>query len=70
MNSQTKWISIFLFLGLIIGPSSAGFWDSETPKVQQKYVITVSGHDTVDTYPDEVMERLTDKICVFIQIYF
>ena len=56
INSQIKWISIFLFIGLMIGPASAGFRDSQTPEVQQKNVITVSGHGTVDTYPDEVLE--------------
>ena len=58
MNSQTKWISIFLLIGLMIGSASAGFWDSETPGVQQKNLITVSGHGTVDTYPDEVIVKL------------
>ena len=56
MNSQTRWISIFLFVGLMIGPASAGFWDSETPGVQQKNIITVSGHGTVVTYIDKVLE--------------
>jgi len=58
MNSQIRWISIFLFIGLIIGSASAGFWDSETPGVQQKNIITVSGHGTVDTNPDKVIVRL------------
>jgi uncharacterized protein len=58
MNSQTRWISIFLLIGLMIGSASAGFWDSETPGVQQKNIITVSGYGTVDTYPDKVIVRL------------
>lgn len=56
MNSQARWISIFLFAGLMIGPASVGFWDSETSEVQQKNIIIVSGHGTVDTYPDKVVE--------------
>jgi uncharacterized protein YggE len=58
MNRQTRWISIFLFIGLMIGLASAGFWDSESPVIQQKNMITVSGYGTVDTYPDEVIVRL------------
>jgi len=42
----------------MIGSASAGFWDSKTPGVQQKNIITVSGHGTVDTYPDKVIVRL------------
>ena len=56
MNSQTRWISIFLFVGLMIGPALIGFWDSETPGVQQKNIITVSGYCAVDTYLDEVLK--------------
>ena len=56
MNSQTRWISIFLFVGLMIGPASSGFCYSDTPGVQQKNITTVSGHGTVDTYIDKVLE--------------
>ncbi len=42
----------------MIGLASAGFWDSESPVIQQKNMITVSGYGTVDTYPDEVIVRL------------
>ena len=56
MNSQTRWISIFLFVGLMIEPVSPGFCDSDTPGVQQKNIITVSGYGTVDTYIDKVLE--------------
>jgi uncharacterized protein YggE len=58
MNSKTRWITIFLLIGLMIGFASAGFWDSETPGIQHKNVITVSGHGTVDTYPDEAKIKL------------
>ncbi len=57
MNNRTRWITIFLLAGLVIsaGLASAGFWDSDAPEVQQKKVITVSGHGTVDIYPDEAV---------------
>ncbi|MEA1869300.1 MAG: SIMPL domain-containing protein [Euryarchaeota archaeon] len=61
MNNRTKWITAFLLAGLVIGLASAGFWggSSDAPTIQQKKVITVSGHGTVDTTPDEAVLRLS-----------
>ena len=62
MKDRTRWITIFLFACLVVsaGLASAGFWgeSSDAPTIQQKKVITVSGHGTVDTTPDEAVLRL------------
>ncbi len=60
MNSRTRWVTAFLLVGLVVsaGLASAGFWGSDAPTIQQKKVITVSGHGTVDTTPDEAVLRL------------
>ncbi|MEA1945255.1 MAG: SIMPL domain-containing protein [Euryarchaeota archaeon] len=60
MNNRTRWITAFLLAGLVVsaGLASAGFWGSDAPTIQQKKVITVSGHGTVDTHPDEAVLRL------------
>ncbi|MGP8319439.1 MAG: SIMPL domain-containing protein [Methanosarcinaceae archaeon] len=60
MNNRTRWITVFLLAGLVVsaGLASAGFWGSDASIVQQKNVITVSGHGTVDTPPDEAVLRL------------
>ncbi len=62
MNNKTRWITAFLIAGLVVsaGLASAGFWgeSSDAPTIQQKKVITVSGHGTVDTTPDEAVLRL------------
>jgi uncharacterized protein YggE len=63
MKNRTKWITAFLLAGLVVsvGLATAGFWDgsSDASSVQQKKVITVSGHGTVDTTPDEAVLRLS-----------
>ncbi len=63
MNNRTRWITVFLLVVLMIsaGLASAGFWggSSDAPTIQQKKVITVSGHGTVDTTPDEAVLRLS-----------
>ena len=59
-------MTAFLLAGLVIsvGIASAGLWGGssdaspDTPDIQQKRVITVSGHGTVDTTPDEAVVRL------------
>jgi uncharacterized protein YggE len=62
MKNRTRWITAFLLAGLVVsaGLASAGFWggSSDAPTIQQKKVITVSGHGTVDTAPDEAVLRL------------
>jgi len=62
MNNRTRWITAFLLAGLVVstGLASAGLsgGSSDVPSVQQKKVITVSGHGTVDTTPDEAVLRL------------
>jgi uncharacterized protein YggE len=60
MNNRTRWITVFLLAGLVVstGLASAEFWGLDAPKIQQKKVITVSGHGTVDTHPDEAVLRL------------
>ena len=62
MKNRTRWITAFLLACLVVsaGLASAGLWDggSDAPSVQQKKVITVSGHGTVDTTPDEAVLRL------------
>jgi uncharacterized protein YggE len=62
MKNRTRWITAFLLAGLVVsaGLASAGFWgeSSDAPMIQQKKVITVSGHGTVDTTPDEAVLRL------------
>ncbi len=63
MKDRTRWITIFLFACLVVsaGLASAGFWGEspDAPTIQQKKVITVSGHGTVDTTPDEAVLRLS-----------
>jgi uncharacterized protein YggE len=63
MKNRTRWITAFLLAGLVVsaGLASAGFWggSSDAPGVQQKKVITVFGHGTVDTTPDEAVLRLS-----------
>ena len=63
MNNRTIWITAFLLVVLMIsaGLATAGFWggSSDAPSVQQKKVITVSGHGTVDATPDEAVLRLS-----------
>jgi len=63
MNKRTRWITAFLLACLVVsaGLASAGLWggSSDAPSVQQKKVITVSVHGTVDTTPDEAVLRLS-----------
>ena len=63
MKNRTRWITAFQLAGLVVsaGLASAGFWGerSDVPTIQQKKVITVSGHGTVDTTPDEAVLRLS-----------
>jgi uncharacterized protein YggE len=63
MNNRTIWITAFLLAGLVVsaGLASAGFWggSSDAPTIQQKKVITVSGHGTVDATPDEAVLMLS-----------
>jgi hypothetical protein len=63
MDNRTRWITAFLLAGLVVsaGLASAGLWgeSSDAPTIQQKKVITVSGHGTVDTTPDEAVLRLS-----------
>ncbi len=63
MDNRTRWITAFLLACLVVsaGLASAGLWgdSSDAPSVQQKKVITVSGHGTVDTTPDEAVLRLS-----------
>jgi len=66
MTNRTKLMTAFLLAGLVIsvGIASAGLWggsssaSSDTPDIQQKKVIVVSGYGTVDTTPDEAVVRL------------
>ena len=60
MNNRIKWITVFLITGLLMstGVVSAEYWGLDTPTIQQKKVITVSGYGTVDTHPDEAVLRL------------
>ncbi len=57
MNNKTRWMTAFLLAVLLVGLASA-FWGSGVPMIQQNNVLTVSGHGTVDTYPDEAVLRL------------
>ena len=63
MKNRTRWITAFLLACLVVsaGLASAGLWgeSSDAPTIQQKKVITVSGHGTVDTTPDEAVLRLS-----------
>ena len=62
MNNRTIWITAFLLAGLVVSAGLASAVlsseSSDAPGVQQKKVITVSGHGTVDTTPDEAVLRL------------
>ena len=62
MKNRTRWITAFLLAGLVVsaGLASAvvGGESSDAPSVQQKKVITVLGHGTVDTTPDKAVLRL------------
>ncbi len=64
MNNRTRWITVFLLAGLVISAGLASaFWCPDAPMmqqtpIQQNKVLTVSGHGTVDTYPDEAVIRL------------
>lgn len=62
MKNQTRWIGALLLACLLVtaGLASAGLWGGIQPQpaIQQKKVIMVSGHGTVDARPDEALVML------------